>query len=294
MFKNSKKTEEKITSFIPWEAAEKIARVSMAISPKFKPYEDYFIKTIKPYIKITPVADSDTELWQSKFGGFPYLPKEFEYPKNIKGDNLYLAAQINFAEMPQLENFPDEGILEFFLSPNSIAGGIDGNYGARGTTQDDFRIIYFPKINKNNLREDFSFLKPLTRGNFPDYGSVFPVIKPYSLSFEKDYAPISVSDYQFANKNFFEEELGDENYELLKSYIDKFNFKSSKIGGYPIFEQYDPREASEYIKGNYILLFMMGNTSDIMQGDGILNFFIRERDLLKKDFSKILAHFDCG
>ena len=293
MFKFRKKNTEAEETTTPKDAAEKIITRLYELTPKFKKYEDYFIKTIKPYIKITPEDSSNLELWQSKFGGFPYLPKGVEYPKNSNGDYLYLVAQINFEEMPKLENFPDKGILEFFLSPNSIKGNIDGNFGVDKTSQKDIRILYFSEINKNNLQADFSFLKPITRDNFPDYSNPFPVIKIYALKLEKNYAPISPGDYQFFEYNFFEDKLGDKNYKLRNAYVEKFNHKSSKIGGYPTFAQGDPREFHKYSNEKYILLFMMGNTREIMQGDGILNFFIKKKDLFKKDFSNILAYFDC-
>ena len=304
-----KADEQKTISKKSWETKFKILNEDKqdiinkleSISPNFKKYKKNFLKTIKPYIKITPTKSKKLELWNSKFGGYPYLPTNFEYPKNSKNDYLYLAAQINFEEIPKIKNFPEKGILEFFVSANSIKGKIDGNFGVNGISQEDIRILYFENVTKDNkhLINDFNFLKEPNQKNFPDYRLSVPVVDQYNLNFEKKHAPVSRWDYNFDNVvgnrdldifDFFEKNFGDKNYKLLDKYSDSFDEYKSKIGGYPAFEQCDPRDNCEY--KDYVLLFMIGR--QMMGNDGILNFFIKEEDLVKKDFSSVLAHFDCG
>ncbi|NES65387.1 MAG: DUF1963 domain-containing protein, partial [Okeania sp. SIO2D1] len=51
-----------------------------------------------------------------------YLPKGFDYPKTPEGEYLYLLAQINFAETPHLESFPEKGILQFYITNDDRYG----------------------------------------------------------------------------------------------------------------------------------------------------------------------------
>ena len=229
----------------PWESDCKLSKSTKSeivnkleeISPNFKRYQKNLLKSVKPFIKITHSTNNKMKLWNSRFGGNPYLPKNYPYPKNSKGEYLYLAAQINFEEIPQLEKFPTQGILEFFVSANSIRGKIDGDFGVNGTSQENIRIIYFPKITQNNdhLINDFSFLQKPNHKNFTDYAIAVPVTKEYKLIFEKKYSPVSACDCNFndvvgnQDSYFFEKKLGDKNYKMENAYIDSFDQNSSKI-----------------------------------------------------------------
>ena len=77
--------------------------------------EKYRLETIKIIAK--PLADEGTlPIKQSKFLGTPFLPIHTEYPKDKKDIPMILLAQINFEEIPALENYPTKGILQIFIS----------------------------------------------------------------------------------------------------------------------------------------------------------------------------------
>ncbi len=64
-----------------------------------------------------------------------------------------------------------------------------------------------------------------------------------------------------------------------------------KIGGYAYFTQDDPRRASDPM----LLLFQLDSDErmDLMWGDmGVGHFFIREKDLVARDFSRVLYDWD--
>lgn len=65
-------------------------------------------------IKATPLNADLESPWESKFGGGSFLPKGIDHPKNNKGDYLSFLAQLNFADMPKLDGFPHEGVLQFY------------------------------------------------------------------------------------------------------------------------------------------------------------------------------------
>ena len=305
---------KKISGFREYDVSEKIKEKVknklQKISPKFSKYEENILKTIKPYINISASESENLKPWNSKIGGNPYLPKGFTYPKNSYGEDLYLLAQINFAEIPKMEGFPESGILEFFVSAcnmNTCTFGIDDDY----LSQKDIRILYFEEVQKNEdeLINDFSFLKELNSENFPEYSEPIGVTAQYELTFVKRYAPISYWDFQFdlVVKNqergvfeFFKKEFGDGEggeYKVLDRYTEVFQHEKTKIGGYPAFEQNDPRAiyyegVNENKYSTYDLLFMMGNSA--IHNIGIFNFFIKKEDLANKDFSEVLFYFDNG
>ncbi|MGL6342192.1 MAG: DUF1963 domain-containing protein, partial [Waterburya sp.] len=94
----------------------------LELPSELEDYREKLEATVKPYIKIQTHLTQTTSWWQSKIAGFPYLPKNFDYPKTEQGEYLYLLAQINFEEVPPLEGFPSQGILQFYLAKNGSYG----------------------------------------------------------------------------------------------------------------------------------------------------------------------------
>lgn len=176
-----------------------------------EPYRDKIEATIKPYLEINLVPNENLTWWQSKFpgrkkskGGFPYLPKGYDYPKTPEGEYLHLLAQINFAEIPHLEAFPKQGILQFYIV-NNDRYGIPDRYRLPNLEdvfeQNTYRILYFkkPDFNEEYLTTDFNFL--------PEKNNSF--LEPYpvecsAIQSTKGYVPISKYDYDFYDRIFSE------------------------------------------------------------------------------------------
>ncbi|MEG4200540.1 DUF1963 domain-containing protein [Microcoleus sp. Pol12A5] len=272
-------------------------KLEFPLSPELEKYRDRIEATIKPYIEIKIQNNDQVNWWQSKFGGFPYLPKGFEYPKTGDGKYLFLLTQLNFDEIPPLDGFPDRGILQFYIADDDLYGlNLDNSSNADNhTIEDQFKIIYFP-------HPDFKVENIITNYDFLSEPEIFPVQGSCGLQFTKKYAPISTIDYQFT------ELLGEEINELFMNHKidDKYREISHslghKIGGYPYFTQDDVRKCnsnSDQKQKPDILLFQMdtdccNETVDIMWGDsGVGNFFIDESALRELDFSKVLYNWDC-
>ncbi|MEG4988105.1 DUF1963 domain-containing protein [Microcoleus sp. BR0-C5] len=272
-------------------------KLEFRLSPELEKYRERIEATIKPYIEIQIQNNDDVNWWQSKFGGLPYLPKGFEYPKAADGKYLFLLAQINFSEVPSLDGFPDRGILQFYIADDDLYGLNLGNGTEvdNPTAEDRFKIIYFPQpdLQVENIITNYDFLPE------PEY---FPVQGCCSLQFTKKYAPISTIDYQFT------ELLGSEIHELFRNpeiedeYLEISHSFGHKIGGYPYFTQDDVRKYSSNSDQKQkpdLLLFQMDSdcneTVNIMWGDsGVGNFFIDESALRELDFSKVLYNWDCS
>lgn len=272
-----------------------MARRPIKLPFELEPYRQKIEATLKPYIKIKERANNKLDLWQSKFGGLPYLPKSINYPKNAKGEYLYLLAQINFSEVPNLKNFPTTGILQFYILPDEC-------YGRElqdPTNQNDFRVLYIPEIiyDFKKIITNFDFLPKLHLDN-----KIFPIKNSCSLEFSFEIAPISVSDGNFISHIGDRElyELLDNNGQLWYKYAQIADY-GSKIGGYPGFgvegdERFYHLPDDDYSK--FILLLQIDsiNSENICwkTSNGVGNFFIEQSALKKLDFSEVFYAWDCS
>ena len=255
-----------------------------------KPYQASIAASIKPFTRIQAVPDQPLRLWQSKFGGMPYLPKDMAYPCDAEGQPLRLLAQFNFAELPHVADFPEQGILQFYIAADDDLYGL--NFDDQ-FDQDRFRVLYFEQVieDKNQLHGDFDFLRQAR-------DALTPMTGEYTLHFDVDEAPVSLGDANFSaligRDSYDDAEDADD---FFEAYDDQFNAAGHKLGGYPFFTQEDPREYQKALR-SYILLFQMDTDNsegvDIMWGDsGVANFFILPEDLKNRDFSRVLYNWDC-
>ncbi|MGK7919370.1 MAG: YwqG family protein [Trichodesmium sp.] len=259
-----------------------------------EPYRTKIEATIKPYLEINLVANENLTWWQSKFpgrkkskGGFPYLPKGYDYPKTPEGEYLHLLAQINFAEIPHLEGFPKQGILQFYIINNDRYGLPDLKDVLE---QNTYRILYFkkPDFNEEHLTTDFNFL--------PEKDDSF--LEPYpvqcsEIKWTKGYVPISKYDYDFYDRIFSElidngmikdgmENLYEELDEACERILTGANC-DIQMGGYRFHLSDDPRDGYSEKDPFDTLLFSIG-----LVENGSLFFYIQSSALAKCDFSTVL------
>ncbi|MEM6424084.1 MAG: YwqG family protein [Cyanobacteria bacterium P01_D01_bin.128] len=260
---------------------------AIALSPSLEPYRARIEATLASYVQID-VHPSDTTLpWESKFGGTPYLPKAIEYPKSAGGGYLHLLAQLNFADIPPLDAFPERGILQIFIDASDDLYGLNFD---TPTDQSRFRMCYFPEVNT-------AIEKLVTRFDFLPEPEYHPINGAYSLSFSHRSAPVSPEDYRFNQLmgSDFDDLLEDE--ACYDEYWELSRCEGHKIGGYPSFTQSDPRCSLPKIDSPDVLLLQIDTDEihDIMWGDaGVGNFFISARDLQRLDFSRTLYSWDCA
>lgn len=257
----------------------------LILPPELEPHRAKFLASVRPFLKILPQPAGETSWWQSKIGGNPYLPVGTDFPKNAEGKPLFFLAQINFAETPRLENFPEKGILQFYVSDGDLFG-LDLEVP---DLQDGFRVLFFEEIETDEarLQTDFSWL-PAYEDLPVEPGFSFP------LKFEERQEVAPLSDYRvvdFIGSSFFAQ-FGERQWELMEAYGEAANAGGHKLGGYAFFTQNDPR----YELGDMELLFQMDSDEKIQcsWGDmGVANFFIEKGDLLRRDFTKVVFNWDC-
>lgn len=235
----------------------------------------------KPSVELKLSPAKNIALWNSKVGGKPYLPMDSEFPLTESGNPMFFLAQINFAEMPHLEGFPQKGILQFFIDLEDEIMGLESSP----------KVIYHSDIKEDNalLQQDFPEI------DFEEYISPFEKDTELSIEFNKVEQLITTSDFRFSEIVSIDipDEIWDKFYD-----VDEYNESGHRVGGYPYFTQYDIREGS---LEDYILLFQLDSDwgedvgYGIMWGDaGVANFFIHPEDLKNLDFSKVVYTWDCG
>lgn len=249
-----------------------------------QPFEDQLKASVRQFVEVIP-KEQDTKLWESKFGGLPYLPKEQSYPTDSDGDELFFLGQINFAEMPALAPFPEKGILQFYISDDASYGQDSEN----PLSQERFRLIYTPDIieDEAQLLTDFSFLREF--GDLPVYPGT-----SFGMDFIAAKELVPIEDHAFSQHmgdNFFEQ-FGEQQWPVYEMYGNSVSSDGHKIGGYAHFAQEDPRNSDD----PYLLLCQFDTDNDIesMWGDmGTAHFFIKESDLKDLNFDKVWFHWDC-
>jgi uncharacterized protein YwqG len=238
------------------------------------------------YIKMEATPGKPLKVQQSNFGYYPCLPKDFPYPLDTDGNYMYPLAQINCNELPALDNYPRTGYLQFYIATNPVYGYDFDN----PRSQSNFRVLYFTNDEVKDFRTDFSFLEATLNSEYR------PVNKPHIVHFSLKDEYFGMVDTRFSEAGMQKLEEVIDRYpsvsNQLEDYIwDNFESNGHKIGGYAFFTQTDPRHNENE---DYILLLQIDSDKEIIWGDvGVANFFIRPGDLLQKDFSQVIYHWDC-
>ncbi|MEI2454519.1 DUF1963 domain-containing protein [Lysobacter firmicutimachus] len=233
----------------------------------------------------------------SKVGGRAYWAAGRDYPRDPQGRPLFLLAQLDFAELPVMPGYPQQGLLQFFVSADDYYGaGLDRAHGEDRmqalAEQRGFRVVYWP-------RTDAPAVAP-PAGTAAGEGLPFDPARPRRIRFVADHETIGgndagleraigrdidglIADYRKAHPEDEAEDVADD----VAAYLDR---AGHKLGGYPDFTQSDPRAAGD----ERVLLLQLDSDEDLMWGDsGIANFFIDPDDLARADFSRVAYHWDC-
>ncbi len=243
-------------------------------------------------------ASKEIKITDSKIEGIPYIPKGRKIPTNSKGQQFMFLAQINCEDLKGLEDFPQEGILQFWVLGEDLLGLDFDDY----TNRDGFDVIYYEKIEDYYSEDEFKEMYNPYKFDLKYMETLIasePCKMKFSLEKQKESFNYELLDNLF--KEVLEEEsLGfnekDKLYEEVeKLYDDEFyeEIVGTKCNGFPYFTQWEPRD-EEQLKEYDTLLFQIDSGGEIMIGDcGVMNFFINREKLKNKDFSDIFYNWDC-
>ena len=259
--------------------------------------------TQREVIRISLSLADNLALTDSKFGGTPYIPKDGTLPTSVDGKPLFMLAQINCEQLPENTLYPKKGLLQFWIAATEAPlYGLD--YEA--PCSNDFkRVIYYPTFGEALPIDDF-----INDYTFDDENLPFNSKRQFALHFKKDTESISLEE-RAASQLFFEkwneafsthittideffDEVPDDICEEINAYLLK-EPTGHKIGGYPYFIEYDPREEND--PHTFLLLQI---DIDNIEGEeicwgnlgGIANFFISSEDLDNCKFDNIFFHWE--
>lgn len=128
-------------------------------------------ENIRPAIAVTIEKNAAKTNRNSAIGGPAWRPNtNVIWPVDHRGIVMMHLARINFSEMPSLEGFPDSGLMQFFISTESVTLGAGEAHGnGKG-----FLIEYWPdpdlgiSVPQPELDEDNFEDTPLVSGTPED------------------------------------------------------------------------------------------------------------------------------
>lgn len=256
----------------------------VAVPDLLADYRTELIAAQREYVKIraVPVMENSSEdllgLKESKFLGKPFYTTAKAYPSDKNGKPMVLIAQINFSDVPELEGFPEAGLLQLYFPSDE--------WYDEGSAE----IVYWSEQEMQSEPQlDYSFIKSLNLDELP-------IWKTHKLDFTKAIDTGRSEDSQFGfmfgDEDYwdFEEKLNDEQRRVFEQY---FSSDGHKIGGYADFTQGDPRDYNES-QSNDVQLLQIDVDDHIMFGDsGLGHIFINPKDLAEKRFDKAYFYWDC-
>ncbi|MBQ9817523.1 MAG: DUF1963 domain-containing protein [Proteobacteria bacterium] len=259
--------------------------------------------------RLTPIRRSHA-LLDTKLGGPYYIPPEKKAPCNLNtGNELFLLAQINFSQIPKLRDFPEDGLLQFFIDPDPIGFRVS----AHPTNQISWRIRYIPTVpgytELSTLSEHHVSI-PSGVTNLPFLEDTF-----FPLHAQASTQLCSWEDFPFqAMLNRYCADLMPANpttneintlraakqkaHEMLTARFKPGHAQDFDIqmGGFPTFSDSMPDPRSEDprfpgIKTPSVLLLQLPSFDNFRwPANGIVHFFISRKDLKAKDFNHV--YFD--
>lgn len=268
--------------------------------------------------QISPVIFFDTQqtseplpVTTSKVGGVPYVPVGTAAPTNGSGQNLGLIAQINCSELPTNDIYPETGILQFWLDPHEDLWGLNLD---DPTSQQKTRVVYYPTLDTPDSGVGTAVTELIV--NNPQDDLYWPVsgrhgyglIAKSQSNEEWIFDGRPHSEFTRIWNDMYPEQLiasiwdlrkFDGGADTIKTLRDMTGTPESythhKIGGYPLFEQRDPRDGDAALTQYTVNLLTLisrvesGSHEGIMWGDmGTANWMVTSHQLKNRDFSKVL------
>ncbi len=240
-------------------------------------------------LKTRRAKGTELELGQTKIGGLPDLPESLQWPSHHSGKHLAFLAQINLAEVSQvisLENLPGSGILYFFSVYGwQVEGDSDPQLPEASSEEGWTQVLYQSEMNV-----------PLRRRKLPSDVNGF---KPTAVEFIPVLSLPDGKEPVVTALKWKEDDLEHYDWDLVLSYRKVRNKPLRKASphlllGYAEYEQECPKVVAE---NNLQLLFQLATDfkADMCWGDGgLIYFWMKPEDIVRRDFSTIFVDYQCG
>ncbi len=249
------------------------------------------VQTQKPAVRFV-MERNHTGIFDSKIGGKAYLPADAEYPYDraigCEKNPLVLLAQINLDRLPPYKDYPQKGMLQFFITANDDYG-IDWNDHASSISS---RVLYYSDI----IYDESKLKEPPEIAYDEEH---VPFQHELSIHFQSCQVPInSLSDYIGDAYAKALETLGvepsDVTNEQETEILNAFGYSFTGLCDNLNYCQGDPTP-EVYTE----LLIQIDSDCDgeleIMWKDaGTAHFFIEPKKLTSRDFTTTYYQYDCG
>lgn len=265
--------------------AEQMSRPALA-SEELEQFKGWYLNQQRPAVTLSLFEEIEPGPRGCHVGGRVWIPEGEAWPTTSDGVPLQFLAQIDFADLPPLADFPRTGVLQFFT-------GADDLYGANFDDLFDgaFRVIWRPEqaasgtlMESPGPEEDYS---PLSR-------------KLRQASFRLEPRPVTMlpsaysADVEAYRPAILDRPGSDEIVEWMNGH-ETADREVHHVGGYPGTTQDDFRREARYASLDRVLLQLWSQTDGaIMWGDmGQGSFTISQADLQAKRFDRVAFHWDC-
>ncbi|RKI69411.1 DUF1963 domain-containing protein [bacterium 1xD42-67] len=261
-----------------------------------------------PCVHITPEPDRTPGPTDSKFGGDYYLPAGAEASK------LEFMAQINFAQVPRLKDFPERGLLQFFLCTEEEK--FESFYEDGFAWEQDagfFQVRWYPEVpedgpaHPDEVPETRWAMDKVTGGmksaSAEEVATLGLGVEGFffNLGFETEAVTVEelfLADHQ--RQKAGEPDENPEGYDLgdcsgVMDLTEDFGNWGFKLGGHPSLRSNDLRLEDAAYAAYSVLLFQFDLTllSQSCDADTFC-FFIKPEDLKAGRFDDILmVHHNC-
>lgn len=260
------------------------------------------------------LEDEATSIFDSKVGGLPYIPKNFDVPLDCDGNQMKLLAQINCNDIKELKDYPHEGILQFWMTTI--------------WPWEEAKVIYHKEVDRTITDEVIEKIDEFIE----DDKHSFPVIGSYRMKFSLSSESMSRWDYRLKALfcQYFTETSGEyisdpedaESEEVYNVFVgdceerDDAWGNSHKVGGYRYSTQFGSGDYDVYKEGEKIdihsddadvLLFQLDSDCEFANLEththdwikvkwcdaGVGRFSIKRSELKKCDFDNAWFSWDC-
>ncbi len=246
-----------------------------------------------PMAKIELAAKPPAHARQSRIGGRPFAGGQ-AWPLHPRdGQPMLFLAQINFAELPPLEDFPRAGLLQLFVAS-------DDRGKLRTMEAEENRMLrWFPAPEGDDtLPVPARFLglkspgalspRAIETGFALTFNAAMAKGNPENLPLCKMRPDARARSGETQEIQAALDRLGEDCDALIVSYGTHW------IGGQPRFAYLDPRQGSADGEPDRVLLHLGFDGDICLSGASDLNLLIRKADLLRRDFTEALCHWAWG
>ena len=232
--------------------------------------------------------DKYENIGNTRFGGFPDLPEDIDWPisngkndKDEKGQFLNFICQINLQYIAHLNNYlPKFGLLYFF----------SGEY----YSNPEIKVIYYSgdlnQLVKKEVDNDDIVGGLLSVDIINNTASKVPMYKAYKVKIENI---LTIPD-PFLNKIeksiiAQNKEIKDRYYDLYHNYYECIKEYTASMFGH-FYWEHESKGYDKFLDSLTLLEVTSDSKVNFCFSDsGILAFSINEKDLIKKNFKKIYS-----